>query len=108
MASTCTGLMKVIENLGNSVARVGEEVTRRESSSGGGATNQKSEELINTISPGPRKLNRKIKGVWYEYDDSKENAVARAGKSVGLLDTRPNSAKMMTTKMSKMPSVAKK
>lgn len=93
LAATCAGMMKTIENLGNTVGRVGDSVSQLSvASSDAGSTGVPApfSAVGNRISPPPRKLNRRIKGVWYEYDTSTSPA-SSPRKSVAFLDTPPKS-----------------
>jgi hypothetical protein len=97
LTSTCTGLMKTIEKLGNSVGKVNDSINQLSLTSGpesdAGSMSSSSiapfSALANRISPPPRKLNRKIKGVWYEYDTTTPTGSPR--RSVKFLDTPPKS-----------------
>jgi len=97
MATTCSSLMATIADLGNTVARVGEEAAQRnwdDGRRGGagsiGAVTSPFSAVGNRISPPPRKLNRRIKSVWYEYDNS-DNVTASPRRNVGFLATPPTS-----------------
>ncbi|KAF2119779.1 hypothetical protein BDV96DRAFT_568197 [Lophiotrema nucula] len=70
LASTCAGMMKTIEHLGQTVGKVSENVSQLHlrSNVGSDAGSLPFSQIGNKIAPPPRKLNRKIKGVWYEYD----------------------------------------
>ncbi|KAF2475577.1 uncharacterized protein BDR25DRAFT_254606, partial [Lindgomyces ingoldianus] len=66
LADTCNAMMKTIEDLGGTVGKVGETVSQLAVSDTSSSAAFSSSG--NRISPPPRKLNRRIKGVWYEYD----------------------------------------
>ena len=80
LAQTCKAMMRSIESLGTSVehsiatpspalpSAAASEVSTMQST----PPPSFSSAMANRISPAPRKLNRRIKGVWYEYDDGKE------------------------------------
>ncbi|ORX93933.1 hypothetical protein BCR34DRAFT_580269 [Clohesyomyces aquaticus] len=124
LASTCSGMMKTIENLGSSVVKVSESINTMSQTqtqnqlpfSGGPGSDisNASSNFIsafgNRISPPPRKLNRRIKGVWYEYDAS-PNASPRSSMVLanGSPQTPPKSpvAKGQSQVMSKPPPVMK-
>lgn len=99
LATTCAGLMKTIEGLGSAVGRVGESVkelnTGSDTSSVINGFSSVSGAIANRISPPPRKLNRKIKGVWYEYDSTSPASSPRRSM---MLETPPKSPLSMTTK----------
>ena len=109
LATTCAGLMSTIQTLGKSVTKVNDSMSHLGSSvskvndsishlsitsgpgSDAGSTNSIPPfgAIANRISPPPRKLNRKIKGVWYEYDTASPTGSPR--RSVTFLDTPPKS-----------------
>jgi hypothetical protein len=95
LSSTCAGLMQTIENLGSSVGRVNESVSHLGIAAPVSDTSSVTSQhppfssVGNRISPPPRKLNRRIKGVWYEYDTS--SSPAPSPRKVGFLDTPPKS-----------------
>lgn len=71
LAQTCEGMMRSVER---SVEKVGEAMVTIGSDSASNSSALRETEktigtIVNRISPAPRKLNRRIKGVWYEYDD---------------------------------------
>ncbi|KAF2707844.1 hypothetical protein K504DRAFT_446940 [Pleomassaria siparia CBS 279.74] len=89
MTKTCASMMKTIESVGKSMAGLGDGVRalserdsqrerdhsrQRRPSNAASTTSSASTApysgFVNRISPGPRKLNRKIRGVWYEYDSA--------------------------------------
>jgi hypothetical protein len=90
MATTCSSLMATIADLGTTVARVGDEVAAPRRWVQNGAPTSPFSAVGNCISPPPRKLNRRIKSIWYEYDDS-EAANASPRRSVAMLATPPTS-----------------
>ncbi|KAF1951552.1 hypothetical protein CC80DRAFT_495954 [Byssothecium circinans] len=93
LSKTCEGMMRTIDNLGQTVGRVSENMSMigsAASDAGSSTTNGSIGALANRISPPPRKLNRKIKGVWYEYDPS-PTPVQSPRKKVNFLDTPPKS-----------------
>jgi myosin heavy subunit len=102
LTKTCTSMMKSIESvsknmsgLADGVRALSERDSQREreresrdrqrrtsdastASSAGTAPRSVSG---NKISPGPRKLNRKIRGVWYEYDSALLDATPKSNAS---------------------------
>lgn len=95
LTSTCAGLMHTIENLGNSVGKVNRTVSQLGNTAPASDTSSVTSQhppfssVGNRISPPPRKLNRRIKGVWYEYDTS--TSPVSSPRKVGFLDTPPKS-----------------
>lgn len=91
MAGTCSGLMAAVAELGDTVARVGEGVAQGRSGWGDERGVGPPVGTVRTrISPPPRKLNRRIKSVWYEYDTS-DSMTASPRRTVGALATPPMS-----------------
>lgn len=90
LANTCDGMMRGIDNLATSVSQMNVSSAMSDISS---AVSSPAPFGImgNRITPPPRKLNRKIKGVWYEYDMSSSTPNASPRKSVGFADTPPKS-----------------
>lgn len=68
MAATSSTLLNSIEVLGSTVARVGDIGASRRGWSAGEVGQLP--QVPPLIAPPPRKLNRRIKSVWYEYDGS--------------------------------------
>lgn len=69
LAQTCQAMMRSIETLGSSASAavpVSEVSSLQSPPSIASATTGR-------INPAPRKLNRRIRGVWYEYDDNDDN-----------------------------------
>lgn len=99
LAKTCEGMMRTIESLGNTVGRVSDNLSHIGSGASDTASNASTTTsgappfgaIANRISPPPRKLNRRIKGVWYEYDAGPSPASSPRKKSVTILDTPPKS-----------------
>ena len=110
LVETCAGMMRSVENVGGSIDKVGEQLKEVSNSEDKSIASEMRETLketersigtiVNRIQPPPRKLNRRIKGVWYEYDDApgvianeKENfkGMMSPRKSVSMLDTPPKS-----------------
>ncbi|KAL6707242.1 hypothetical protein ACN47E_004230 [Coniothyrium glycines] len=93
LARTCEGMMRSIETLSNSVAQMHTAMSD--------TTSQPFEmhsAMAARISPAPRKLNRRIKGVWYEYDSpiSPHSTPRRRVDSVNTPPKSPVNFKNMT------------
>jgi hypothetical protein len=95
LANTCDGMMRGIDNLATTISQMNASPAMSETSS---AVSSPAPFGImgNRITPPPRKLNRRIKGVWYEYDMSSTTPTASPRKSVGFADTLSKS--LATTK----------
>ncbi|KAF2737397.1 hypothetical protein EJ04DRAFT_510291 [Polyplosphaeria fusca] len=98
LAHTCAGMLKTIDGLGSTVSRVGDNVSQlQHSSSTDFSSSTPFSNVGNRISPPPRKLNRKIKGVWYEYDSGSPMSSPRQSVSMAsprmshMLATPPKS-----------------
>jgi hypothetical protein len=93
LSRTCEAMIRSIESLGNTVGRVSDGMSHMSSALSDTASNGSMGgpfgSVGNHILPPPRKLNRKIKGVWYEYDSVTPASSPR--KSVSVLDTPPKS-----------------
>ncbi|KAL6161653.1 hypothetical protein ACJQWK_08191 [Exserohilum turcicum] len=63
LSQTCHGMMHSIDLLSHGTAAGISDTASNHSTSSISAST-----IASRISPGPRKLNKKIKGVWYEYD----------------------------------------
>ncbi|KAI4632079.1 uncharacterized protein J4E87_001550 [Alternaria ethzedia] len=68
LSQTCQGMMRTIENLGDSVTQFTSNVIS-DTASNQSLSTSSFNALATRISPPPRKLNRRVKGVWYEYDN---------------------------------------
>ncbi|KAF2871676.1 hypothetical protein BDV95DRAFT_628789 [Massariosphaeria phaeospora] len=115
LLGTCKGMMRAVETMGTSVAVVNDTV-KAQADVQAQTQNQIQQRsnpfselgspfvpsaLTNRISPSPRKLNRRVKGVWYEYDMSESvgsgsatstRGTPRGSVSLGVgkaLDTPP-------------------
>ncbi|KAJ4361490.1 hypothetical protein N0V95_001827 [Ascochyta clinopodiicola] len=85
LAQTCKAMMRSIETLGTSVdhmasppAACASETSSVQSTPPPSFTSA----MANRISPAPRKLNRRIRGVWYEYDNNAAPAVHGAPRKL--------------------------
>jgi hypothetical protein len=87
LSQSCDGMMRSIENLGNSVSQITSNALSDTASNQSIPTG-----FISNMSPAPRKLNRRVKGVWYEYDNgpSPSGTPRRRIDSVNV-DTPPKS-----------------
>ncbi|OAL02042.1 hypothetical protein IQ06DRAFT_219057 [Phaeosphaeriaceae sp. SRC1lsM3a] len=90
LANTCDGMMRGIDNLANTISQMNMSSAMSDTSS---TVSSPAPYGImgNRITPPPRKLNRRIKGVWYEYDMSSSTPNASPKKTVGFVDTPPKS-----------------
>jgi hypothetical protein len=84
LANTYDGMMRGIDNLAGSVSQMNPNSNASETSSVVASPIPFSV-MGNRINPPPRKLNRKIKGVWYEYD-SADGPNASPRRSVQFAD----------------------
>jgi len=73
LAQTCKAMMRSIESLGFSVEHMGVASPLAPSSDASTMHSlspvSRTTSVTNRVNPAPRKLNRRIRGVWYEYDD---------------------------------------
>lgn len=91
LANTYDGMMRGIDNLASSVSQMNIGSATSETSSAVSSPIP-FHVMGNRISPPPRKLNRKIKGVWYEYDTpSAPSPTSSPRRSVAFADTPPKS-----------------
>ncbi|KAF1941088.1 hypothetical protein EJ02DRAFT_348638 [Clathrospora elynae] len=91
LSKTCEDMMRSIESLGNSVSQMNSSLMSDTASNTSGMSAASFSALASRISPAPRKLNRRIKGVWYEYD----NTATPSGtprRRVDSVDTPPKSS----------------
>jgi hypothetical protein len=86
LANTCDGMMRGIDNLANNISQMNVSSAVSDTSSVVGSPAPFGV-LGSRITPPPRKLNRRVKGVWYEYDMSSPAPSASPKKSVGFADT---------------------
>ncbi|KAI8931097.1 hypothetical protein NX059_012108 [Plenodomus lindquistii] len=87
---TCEGMMRSVEHVSNSVAQMNVAAISDTASVQSANSAAPSTALARRISPGPRKLNRRIKGVWYEYDDP-TTPMSTPRRRVSSLETPPKS-----------------
>ncbi|CAN9443743.1 unnamed protein product [Alternaria alternata] len=91
LSQTCQGMMRSIETLGDSVTQFTSNVIS-DTASNQSLSTTSFNALATRISPPPRKLNRRVKGVWYEYDNvgSPDGTPRKRIDSVSV-DTPPKS-----------------
>ncbi|KAH6621839.1 hypothetical protein C7974DRAFT_314394 [Boeremia exigua] len=96
LAQTCKAMMRSIESLGSSVEHMGmaspPPVLYSEPSTSLSTSPRSCKTSTTTVSPAPRKLNRRIRGVWYEYDSNAEPKVHGAPRKLApapSLNTAP-------------------
>jgi hypothetical protein len=86
LANTCDGMMRGIDNLANNISQMNVSSTMSDTSSAVGSPIPFGV-MGSRITPPPRKLNRRVKGVWYEYDMASPPPNASPKKSVGFADS---------------------
>ena len=102
LAQTCKAMMRSIASLGSSVEHIG-AATPPPAPPSQASTVQStpppsfSSATANRLSPAPRKLNRRIRGVWYEYDDSAEPKVHGAPRKLAPAPSLNTTAKTPAT-----------
>lgn len=84
LSQTCENMMRSVEKLSNSVSHVNMTAISDMASLQSANATFPSPALSKRMSPGPRKLNRRIKGVWYEYDEpcSTSGILNKSGKAL--------------------------
>jgi hypothetical protein len=87
LSQSCDAMMRSIETIGNSMSHFTShalsDTASNQSLSAGFASN---------MSPAPRKLNRRVKGVWYEYDSAPSpSGTPRRRIDAANVDTPPKS-----------------
>ncbi|XPS95775.1 hypothetical protein M3J09_005057 [Ascochyta lentis] len=103
LAQTCKAMMRSIESLGTSVEHMSiatppppppaSDVSSVHSTS----PPSFSSAMANRISPAPRKLNRRIRGVWYEYDNNAAPTVHGAPRKLAPAPNLSTPPKTPTT-----------
>ncbi|KAF2832714.1 hypothetical protein CC86DRAFT_93258 [Ophiobolus disseminans] len=86
LANTYDGMMRGIDNLASSVSQININNSTMSDTSTAVSSPIPFSVMGNRINPPPRKLNRKIKGVWYEYDNT-DSPTASPRRSVQFADT---------------------
>ena len=94
LAQTCKAMVHSIENLGTSVRHTDPSAASAFDISSVQSTPPPSfsSAMANRISPAPRKLNKRIRGVWYEYDNNTVSAAHEAPRKLApapVLNTPP-------------------
>jgi predicted RNase H-like nuclease (RuvC/YqgF family) len=87
LSQSCDAMMRSIETIGNSMSHFTShalsDTASNQTLSAGFASN---------MSPAPRKLNRRVKGVWYEYDSAPSpSGTPRRRIDAANVDTPPKS-----------------
>ncbi|RMZ67600.1 hypothetical protein GMOD_00001548 [Pyrenophora seminiperda CCB06] len=91
LSHTCEGLLHSIENISNCVSHFTSNAISDTASSHSLCTTS-FDRVGSPIRPGPRKLNRRVKGVWYEYDSiSGPSETPRQRVDSGSMLTPPKS-----------------
>lgn len=92
LVNTCDGMMRGIDSMSDSVSQLSLNVSMSDTASNQSTPSAATfSAMANRISPPPRKLNRRIKGVWYEYDTMTSTPTASPKRSVNFVDTPPKS-----------------
>ena len=103
-ANTCDSMMRAIDSLSTSVEQMNVNAAMSDiaSSQSIGSSGSFSA-MAGRISPGPKKLNRRVKAVWYEYDASTPigTPIGSPRKSVNFVETPPRTP-------SRTPSIMKR
>jgi hypothetical protein len=95
LVATCVDMMHSLDKVGEAMKEVGSDSASNASLMR--ETEKSIGTIVNRIQPPPRKLNRRVKGVWYEYDDGPNcasqlpTAPTTPRKTVRILDTPPKS-----------------
>ncbi|KAJ8105149.1 hypothetical protein OPT61_g10352 [Boeremia exigua] len=99
LAQTCKAMMRSIENLGSSASHNSVTTPPPSSTSTMPSLSPLSYPTSTTsrINPAPRKLNRRIRGVWYEYDDNAEPKVYGAPRKLAPAPSLNNTPKAPAT-----------
>jgi hypothetical protein len=87
LSQSCDAMMRSIEGIGSSVSQLASNAMSDT------ASNQSlSAVFASNMSPAPRKLNRRVKGVWYEYDSAPSpSGTPRRRIDSANVDTPPKS-----------------
>ncbi|KAE8838388.1 hypothetical protein PTNB73_03596 [Pyrenophora teres f. teres] len=94
LSQTCEGLLHSIENISSCVSQFTSNAISDTASSNSLCTTSFGP-VGSPIRPGPRKLNRRVKGVWYEYDNMPApSETARRRVDSGSMLTPPKSPTM--------------
>ncbi|KAF2998216.1 hypothetical protein E8E13_005229 [Curvularia kusanoi] len=86
LSQTCKAMMRSIDSLGSSVEQFSATPPRAPSSETSTLPSMSppshASSMTSRISPAPRKLNRRIRGVWYEYDSNEQPKVHGAPRKL--------------------------
>ncbi|OAL57204.1 hypothetical protein IQ07DRAFT_30302 [Pyrenochaeta sp. DS3sAY3a] len=92
LVNTCDGMTRGIDSMSDSVSQLSLNVSMSDTASNHSTPSAATfSAMANRISPPPRKLNRRIKGVWYEYDTMSSTPTGSPKRSVNFVDTPPKS-----------------
>lgn len=97
LANSCDEMMRGIDSLSSSVSQMNMNASMSDTASNASIPSATFSAMANRISPPPRKLNRRIKGVWYEYDSPQSTPAGSPKRNVNFVDTPPKSP--LSTKM---------
>jgi hypothetical protein len=93
LVATCVDMMHSVDKVNETIKEVGSDSASNASVMR--ETEKSIGTIVNRIQPPPRKLNRRVKGVWYEYDEEPSGASQLSAapvtpkKTVRILDTPP-------------------
>ncbi|KAF9729416.1 hypothetical protein PMIN06_005868 [Paraphaeosphaeria minitans] len=95
LVKTCADMMHSVEKVGEAMKEIGSDSASNASVIR--ETDRTIGTIVNRIQPPPRKLNKKVKGVWYEYDDGPNGASQLSGpitprEKATMLDTPPKNS----------------
>lgn len=89
LVNTCDGMMRGIDSLSDSISQLSLNASISDTASTQSTPSTATFSAIaSRISPPPRKLNRRIKGVWYEYD-TRPMPAESPKRSVNFVDMPP-------------------
>lgn len=98
LSQTCKAMMRSIDSLGSSVELFSTASPPAPSSDASTmASTSPLSRSSSTISPAPRKLNRRIRGVWYEYDSNDAPKVHGAPRKLAQAPSLPAAPKVPAT-----------
>lgn len=101
LAQTCKAMMRSIESLGTSVEHMGAASPPAPSSDASTMHSlspvSRTTPSTNRVNPAPRKLNRRIRGVWYEYDNEGEPKIHGAPRKLALAPSVTSTPKAPAT-----------
>ena len=99
-ANTCDSMMRAIDSLSTSVEQMNLNTAMSDTASSHSVSSTASlNALAGRISPAPKKLNRRVKAVWYEYDTKSPSPMSTPTgsprKTVNFVDTPPRTPSIM-------------